>query len=187
MLLTNRQRELLDQPLLSIGLAIRTVNILERAGVYTVEDLLRSTPTQLLAAKNIGEKTLCEIYAQLQQFGFFAVGHKPRQRETVEERRIRLLRDHYGVSVLQIPVTNSNSGTRKRSDACSVAKTRTNLVVRKYTDRRATGNLRRAAQQKNRETGSGTASELPGTTRRVAKKVRKIAPQTTRNGRSRKR
>ena len=53
-----------------IGLSVRTTNCLEERGIFTVEDLLQSTPTELLSISNFGEKTLEEVYAALEQIGF---------------------------------------------------------------------------------------------------------------------
>lgn len=53
-----------------IGLSVRTTNCLEERGIFTVEDLLHSTPAELLSISNFGEKTLEEVYAALEQIGF---------------------------------------------------------------------------------------------------------------------
>ena len=53
-----------------IGLSVRTTNCLEDRGIFTVEDLLHSTPAELLSISNFGEKTLEEVYAALEQIGF---------------------------------------------------------------------------------------------------------------------
>jgi len=54
-----------------IGLNVRTTNCLEERGIYTVEDLLNSTPTDLLGIANFGEKTLEEVYKALESVGFY--------------------------------------------------------------------------------------------------------------------
>ena len=53
-----------------IGLSVRTTNCLEDRGIFTVEDVLHSTPAELLSISNFGEKTLEEVYAALEQIGF---------------------------------------------------------------------------------------------------------------------
>jgi DNA-directed RNA polymerase alpha subunit len=53
-----------------IGLIVRTVNLLEEDGIFTVQDLLNCTPERLLAIPNFGEKTLETIYAALAKIGF---------------------------------------------------------------------------------------------------------------------
>jgi DNA-directed RNA polymerase subunit alpha len=51
-------------------LSVRTTNCLEERGIFTVEDLLKSTPSDLLSISNFGEKTLEEVYTALEQIGF---------------------------------------------------------------------------------------------------------------------
>jgi DNA-directed RNA polymerase subunit alpha len=54
-----------------IGLTVRTTNCLEEKGIFTVEDLLKSTREDLLKISNFGEKTLDEVYKALEGIGFF--------------------------------------------------------------------------------------------------------------------
>ena len=58
-----------------IGLCVRTTNCLEDKGIFTVRDLLNSTPQGLLSISNFGEKTLEEVYDALDKIGF------PRQKK----------------------------------------------------------------------------------------------------------
>lgn len=53
-----------------IGLSVRTTNCLEERGIFTVEDLLRSKPEDLLSISNFGDKTLEEVYKALESVGF---------------------------------------------------------------------------------------------------------------------
>jgi DNA-directed RNA polymerase subunit alpha len=53
-----------------IGLSVRTTNCLEERGIFSVEDLLRSKPEDLLSISNFGEKTLEEVYKALEGVGF---------------------------------------------------------------------------------------------------------------------
>jgi len=57
-----------------MGLSVRTTNCLEETGIFTVKDLLQSTPKKLLAISNFGEKTLDEVYASLESLGFYREG-----------------------------------------------------------------------------------------------------------------
>ena len=69
---TARQmKERLEMSTAEIGLSVRTTNCLEERGIFTVRDLLNSTPAQLLSIANFGEKTLEEVYKSLEKFGFF--------------------------------------------------------------------------------------------------------------------
>jgi len=54
-----------------IGLSVRTTNCLEEKGIFTVNDLLHSTPEDLLSISNFGEKTLEEVYKALEGVGFY--------------------------------------------------------------------------------------------------------------------
>ena len=60
-----------------IDLVVRTVNCLEDHGIFTVQDLLNSTPKQLLEIPNLGEKTLETIYEALEKIGFYRPGNQP--------------------------------------------------------------------------------------------------------------
>ncbi len=61
----------LEMSTAEIGLSVRTTNCLEERGIFTVRDLLNSTPDQLLSIANFGEKTLEEVYKALEKFGFY--------------------------------------------------------------------------------------------------------------------
>ena len=63
-------REQLDLSTAEIGLAVRTTNCLEEKGIFTVRDLLKSTPKELLSISNFGEKTLEEVYQALEKKGY---------------------------------------------------------------------------------------------------------------------
>lgn len=63
-------REQLDLSTAEIGLAVRTTNCLEEKGIFTVRDLLQSTPKELLSISNFGEKTLEEVYQALENKGY---------------------------------------------------------------------------------------------------------------------
>lgn len=65
-----KMSERLDLSTAEIGLTVRTTNCLEEKGIFTVRDLLNSTPETLLSITNFGEKTLEEVYAALDNIGF---------------------------------------------------------------------------------------------------------------------
>ncbi len=65
-----QKREQLDLSTAEIGLAVRTTNCLEEKGIFTVRDLLKSTPKELLSISNFGEKTLDEVYIALDKIGY---------------------------------------------------------------------------------------------------------------------
>lgn len=73
-----RQRqEKLEMSTAEIGLSVRTTNCLEEKGIFTVHDLLKTTPDELLSISNFGEKTLEEVYKALEAIGFHRPGRKP--------------------------------------------------------------------------------------------------------------
>ena len=63
-------RQRLEMSTAEIGLSVRTTNCLEERGIFTVNDLLHCTPTDLLSISNFGEKTLEEVYDALAEIGF---------------------------------------------------------------------------------------------------------------------
>jgi DNA-directed RNA polymerase subunit alpha len=72
-----QMREQLDLSTAEIGLTVRTTNCLEEKGIFTVRDLLRSTPKELLSISNFGEKTLEEVYASLERIGYQRQPQRP--------------------------------------------------------------------------------------------------------------
>lgn len=71
-------REHLDLSTAQIGLQVRTTNCLEEKGIFTVRDLLNSSPDTLLSIANFGEKTLEEVYIALEKIGYHRPWRKPR-------------------------------------------------------------------------------------------------------------
>lgn len=71
-----RLREQLDLSTAEIGLTVRTTNCLEEKGIFTVRDLLCSTPKDLLSISNFGEKTLEEVYLALEKIGYYRPNRK---------------------------------------------------------------------------------------------------------------
>ncbi len=65
----------LDLSIAEMGLSVRTTNCLEETGIFTVRDLLNSSPKRLLAISNFGEKTLDEVYSSLESLGFYREGY----------------------------------------------------------------------------------------------------------------
>jgi DNA-directed RNA polymerase subunit alpha len=68
---TRLMAERLEMSTAEIGLSVRTTNCLEERGIFTVRDLLNSSPAQLLSIANFGEKTLEEVYKALENVGFY--------------------------------------------------------------------------------------------------------------------
>jgi len=72
-----RLKEQLELSTAEIGLTVRTTNCLEEKGIFTVRDLLRSTPKDLLSISNFGEKTLEEVYMALEKIGYYRPHRQP--------------------------------------------------------------------------------------------------------------
>ena len=68
----------LEMSTAEIGLTVRTTNCLEEKGIFTVRDLLNSSPETLLSIANFGEKTLEEVYLALEKIGYNREWRKPR-------------------------------------------------------------------------------------------------------------
>ena len=81
---TEKTDNRLELSLSEIDLVVRTVNCLEDHGVFTVGDLLTSTPKQLLEIPNLGEKTLETIYAALEKIGYYRPWRQPADPVQVE-------------------------------------------------------------------------------------------------------
>lgn len=71
LMLTDEMAEKLGMSTAEIGLSVRTTNCLEERGIFTVNDLLNCTRSDLLSISNFGEKTLEEVYRSLERIGFF--------------------------------------------------------------------------------------------------------------------
>lgn len=52
------------------NLPLRTINALENAGIFTIEDILHCLPKDLLKIDNFGEKALTEVFKALKNLGF---------------------------------------------------------------------------------------------------------------------
>ena len=73
-----RMKKRLELSTAEIGLQVRTTNCLEEKGIFTVRDLLNSSPETLLSIANFGEKTLEEVYLALEKIGYNREWRKPR-------------------------------------------------------------------------------------------------------------
>ena len=60
-----------------IQVTLGAIRCLEEKGIFTVRDLLRSTPKDLLSISNFGEKTLEEVYVSLEKIGYCRPQRQP--------------------------------------------------------------------------------------------------------------
>ncbi|MFM8579322.1 MAG: DNA-directed RNA polymerase subunit alpha C-terminal domain-containing protein [Planctomycetaceae bacterium] len=91
LMLTDEMAEKLGMSTAEIGLSVRTTNCLEERGIFTVNDLLNCTRSDLLSISNFGEKTLEEVYRSLERIGFFRATAGTSDQESV---RIGGIADH---------------------------------------------------------------------------------------------
>ena len=52
-----------------LELSVRSYNCLKRAGINTVEELTNKTPDDMMKVRNLGRKSLDEVYAKLKELG----------------------------------------------------------------------------------------------------------------------
>lgn len=65
----NSEEKILEKPLEELDLSVRPYNCLKRAGVNTVGDLVGMTEVELMRVRNLGKKSLDEIFAKLDEIG----------------------------------------------------------------------------------------------------------------------
>lgn len=66
---TEREK-VLDMTIEDLDLSVRSFNCLKRAGINTVEDLTNKTEEDMMKVRNLGRKSLEEVIAKLESFGF---------------------------------------------------------------------------------------------------------------------
>ena len=67
----NRNKErILEMTLEDLDFSVRSFNCLKRAGVVTVEDLLKLTEEDLMKVRNLGRKSLEEVIKKIESLGF---------------------------------------------------------------------------------------------------------------------
>ena len=52
-----------------LELSVRSFNCLKRAGINTVEELTNKTPDEMMKVRNLGKKSLDEVFAKLDELG----------------------------------------------------------------------------------------------------------------------
>ena len=64
------QKEMvLEMSIDELELSVRSYNCLKRAGINTVEELTNKTPDDMMKGRNLGRKSLDEVYAKLKELG----------------------------------------------------------------------------------------------------------------------
>ncbi|MBO5210600.1 MAG: DNA-directed RNA polymerase subunit alpha [Clostridia bacterium] len=66
----NEKEKVLDLTIDELDLSVRSFNCLKRAGINTVEDLINKSEEDMMKVRNLGRKSLEEVIAKLDSFGF---------------------------------------------------------------------------------------------------------------------
>ena len=66
----NDKEKVLDLTIDELDLSVRSFNCLKRAGINTVEDLINKSEEDMMKVRNLGRKSLEEVIAKLNSFGF---------------------------------------------------------------------------------------------------------------------
>lgn len=64
------KERILEMTLEELDLSVRSFNCLKRAGVITVEDLIKMTDEDLMKVRNLGRKSLEEVIHKIESLGF---------------------------------------------------------------------------------------------------------------------
>ncbi len=60
----------LEMTIEELDLSVRSFNCLKRAGINTVDDLIRKSEDEMMKVRNLGRKSLEEVMAKLDSLGF---------------------------------------------------------------------------------------------------------------------
>ncbi len=66
----SEKEKVLDLTIDELDLSVRSFNCLKRAGINTVEDLINKSEEDMMKVRNLGRKSLEEVIAKLNSFGF---------------------------------------------------------------------------------------------------------------------
>ena len=64
----DKAHKLLEMSIEDMDLSVRSYNCLKRAGINTVEDLIKKTEDDMLKVKNLGRKSLDEVIHKLESY-----------------------------------------------------------------------------------------------------------------------
>ena len=65
----DQKEKVLEMSIDELELSVRSYNCLKRAGINTVEELTYKTPDDMMKVRNLGRKSLDEVYAKLKELG----------------------------------------------------------------------------------------------------------------------
>ena len=63
------KEKVLEMSIDELELSVRSFNCLKRAGINTVEELTNKTPEEMMKVRNLGRKSLDEVYGKLKELG----------------------------------------------------------------------------------------------------------------------
>lgn len=65
----DKQAKILDMRIEDMDLSVRSYNCLKRAGIHTVRDLSEKSEDDMLKVRNLGRKSLEEVFQKLEKYG----------------------------------------------------------------------------------------------------------------------
>ena len=65
----SEQQKTLSMNIEDLDLSVRPLNCLKRAGILTVEDLIKRSEDDMLKVRNLGRKSLDEVIMKLKNMG----------------------------------------------------------------------------------------------------------------------
>ena len=65
----DKQQKVLEMNIDDMDLSVRSYNCLKRAGIQTVEDLIKRTEEDMLKVRNLGRKSLDEVLEKIKSYG----------------------------------------------------------------------------------------------------------------------
>ena len=63
------KEKVLEMNIDELELSVRSYNCLKRAGINTVEELINKTPDEMMKVRNLGRKSLDEVFGKLKELG----------------------------------------------------------------------------------------------------------------------
>lgn len=66
----DKQTKLMELPIEEMELSVRSYNCLKRAGLNTIEDLIKKSRSDMFKVRNLGAKSVEEVIQKLESYGF---------------------------------------------------------------------------------------------------------------------
>ena len=65
----DKQVKLMELPIEEMDLSVRSYNCLKRAGINTIQDLLKKSKSDMFKVRNLGAKSVEEVIQKLDSYG----------------------------------------------------------------------------------------------------------------------